>query len=361
MTGRTTRTDTTAELREAVAQTTAWQEASRGGVAVAAALEVARSAPSAIIDRLAGAKRIVVTGAGSSYYIAQVAAATMRARCALPAEAVPLSEILLRPEGVIGAEPAERQPVVVISRSGTTTEAIDVIGLAAGRGQPSIAVTCRPASPMAQAADLTLAVPQADERAIVMTRSFVAQAALLMRLGARVARERSGVPSDDRFAADLDAVPGRWGEVEPHIERALELALTDPSRVVVLGGGAAYGIANEAVLKLTETSQVAASAFHPLEFRHGPISVCEPGMLVVGILGGNAEAAERRVVAESAALGATTWVLGPSGPGAELDEIARLPLVLHALQGLALGVALRRGRDPEAPRHLSQVVVIEEA
>lgn len=104
-----------------------------------------------------------------------------------------------------------------------------------------------------------------------------------------------------------------------------------------------------------------ASAFHPLEFRHGPISVCEPGVLVVGVLGGAGEVPERRVLEESAALGATTWELGPRGPAADLDEIARLPLVLHALQALALGVALRRGRDPEAPRHLSQVVVIEEA
>ena len=127
------------------------------------------------------------------------------------------------------------------------------------------------------------------------------------------------------------------------------------------GGGAAFGIANEAVLKLTETSQVPASAFHPLEFRHGPISVCEPGVLVVGILGGSAEAEERRVLEECAALGATTWVLGPEGPGADLGEIARLPLVLHALQALALGVAVRRGRDPESPRHLGQVVVIGDA
>jgi glucosamine--fructose-6-phosphate aminotransferase (isomerizing) len=351
----------TTELREAIARTTAWQEASTGDRAIRAALEVAREAPAPLLDRLVGADHIVIAGAGSSYYIAQVAAAAMRARCGLPAVAVPLSEVLLRPEGVFGSAPAERQPVVVISRSGTTTEALDLIGLARGRGQTTIAVTCRPASAMAQAADHTLAVPEADEAAIVMTRSFAAQAALLMRLGARAVEGLDGYPRADRFAADLDAVPGRWGEVEPHIEHALHAALADPSRIVVLGGGAAVGVAHEAVLKLTETSQVAASAFHPLEFRHGPISVCEPGVLVIGILGGAAEAAERRVLEETAALGASTWALGPTGPGADLDEIARLPLVLHALQALALAVALRRGRDPESPRHLSQVVVIDEA
>ncbi len=82
-------------------------------------------------------------------------------------------------------------------------------------------------------------------------------------------------------------------------------------------------------------------------------------MIVVGIVGGDSEEDERRVVDESAALGATTWVLGPDGPAADLDEIARLPLELHVLQALALGIAVRRGRDPESPRHLGQVVVLD--
>jgi glucosamine--fructose-6-phosphate aminotransferase (isomerizing) len=340
-------------VRGRVSLTTAWQEASTGDRAIAAALQVARQSPVEILDVLAGASQVVISGAGSSYYIAQVAAVALRARCGLPAVAAPLSEVLLRPETVFGPGEPAHQPVVVVSRSGTTTEALGVIQQAQDHGRPAIAVTCRPESPMADLASAALAVPEGDETAIVMTRSFASQAALLMRLGARL--------GEAGFAEDLDALPARWADLPPFIERAFELAAAGPSRVVVLGGGAAHGLANEAVLKLTETSQVPAAAFHPLEFRHGPISVCEPGVLVVGILGGAAEAAERRVLEESAALGATTWLLGAQGPAADLDEIARLPLVLHALQALALGVAVRRGHDPEAPRHLSQVVVIPDA
>jgi glucosamine--fructose-6-phosphate aminotransferase (isomerizing) len=344
---------TAAAVRATVEATTAWQEASTGGHAIAAALEVARQAPTQILDALAGASQIVITGAGSSYYIAQVASVALRARIGLPAVAAPLSEVLLRPEAVFASGEPSHQPVIVVSRSGSTTEALDVIGLVQERGGPAIAVTCRPQSPMAQLATATLAVAEGDEAAIVMTRSFASQVALIMRLGARLA--------EPAFAADLDALPSRWAGLAPFIERAFELAATNPQRLVVLGGGAAHGLANEAVLKATETSQVPASAFHPLEFRHGPISVCEPGMLVVGILGGTSEAAERRVLEESAALGATTWLLGPEGPGEDLDDIARLPLALHVLQALALGISVRRGLDPEAPRHLSQVVVIPDA
>ena len=87
---------------------------------------------------------------------------------------------------------------------------------------------------------------------------------------------------------------------------------------------------------------------------HGPISVCEPGVLVIGLLGGSTEEVERRVLEDSAALGATTWRLGPEGPAADLGEIAQLPLVLHPLQALALGIAVERGLDPDQPRHLGQ-------
>ena len=141
---------------------------------------------------------------------------------------------------------------------------------------------------------------------------------------------------------------------------AVRHAAGGPSRVVVLGGGAALGLANEAVLKITETSQLPANAFEPYEFRHGPISVCEPGMLVVGILAGPQASLEARVLEECAALGATTWALGPDDPGAALGPIARLPLQLHPLQALALTLAIGRGRDPDAPRHLGQVVVLDE-
>jgi glucosamine--fructose-6-phosphate aminotransferase (isomerizing) len=340
-----------ADIRGAVETTLAWREASAGGSAIAAATAVARNAAADTVDRLAFAKRIVITGAGSSLYVAQIAAMAIRTYCRLPAEAVPLSEVLLRPRPTFAAEELANQPLVVVSRSGETTEALEVIKAARARGQHVIAVTTRPASAMARLADETLALPEAEDEAIVMTRSVGAMSALIMRLGTRL--------GDPGFARDLDDLPSHWQETEPFVQQGFELAVTNPSRVVVLGGGPAFGLANEAALKLTETSQVPASSFHPLEFRHGPISVCEPGVLVVGIVGSDTEAIERRVIEEAAALGATTWVLGSDGPGSSLGPIARLPLVLYALQALAFGIAVVRGKDIERPRHLGPVVVLE--
>jgi glutamine---fructose-6-phosphate transaminase (isomerizing) len=354
-----------------------WRESSTSGEAIAAALDAADRAPAAVGDALASAERIVITGAGSSYYLAQAVAAAARASLGLPVLAAPLSELVLRPEGVLvgrgssgdgragagWAGTAAREPVVIISRSGSTSEAVAVVDRMRAAGHPTVAVTCRGDSPLAGRADVTLVSPAGDEAAIVMTRSFASMLAMLLAVVARLA-------GDAVLSADLRRVPGRWHEATAAARVGRRLGATDWTRIVLLGGGPAFGIAAEWGLKLTETSQVPTSAYEPLEFRHGPVSVCEPGVLVVGLLGGAGVADEAAVVEEAAALGASTWLIardeadahGTGGDvsliGGGLHPFARLPLLLHPAHALALSLALARGRDPDAPRHLGQVVII---
>ncbi len=345
-----------------------WGESSTSHEAIAAALEEAGRASADARRILDPAERIVITGAGSSYYIAQAAAAAAREVLHRPVAATPLSELLLRPEGVLVGGPGTRrggapEPVVVISRSGSTSEAVSVAERMRTTGHPTIAVTCRGDSPLARIADVTLVSPAGDEAAIVMTRSFASMLALLLAHIARVARAEA-------LTADLARIAGRWHEAEAAAAVGLRLGATDWHRIVILGGGASIGIAAEWGLKLTETSQVSTSAYEPLEFRHGPISVCEPGVLVVGLVGGPGAADEVAVVEETAGLGATTWLIARDGEeaggsraevsliGGGLHPLARLPLLVRPAHALALSLAITRGCDPDAPRHLGQVVIL---
>ena len=93
---------------------------------VAAALEAARNATGEVAATLLDADQVVYAGAGSSYYLAQAAAWAHRELLGTAATAAPLSELILRPTGVIGAGPAASRPLVVISRSGSTSEAVAV-------------------------------------------------------------------------------------------------------------------------------------------------------------------------------------------------------------------------------------------
>jgi glutamine---fructose-6-phosphate transaminase (isomerizing) len=341
-----------------------WRESSTSGVAIAAAVEAGSAAPATVLDALASAERIVITGAGSSYYLAQSVAAVARAVLHRPVVAAPLSELILRPAGVpVRSGATHREPVVIISRSGSTSEAVSVAERMRGAGHPTIAVTCRAESPLATLADVTLVSAAGDEAAIVMTRSFGSMLALLLRVVATVGADR-------RLAADLGELPDRWVDAAAAATLGRRLGATDWSRIVVLGGGPAFGIAAEWGLKLTETSQVPTNTYEPLEFRHGPISVCEPGTLVIGLVGGAGAAEEVAVVEEAARFGSTTWViarddneaLAATGNvsliGGGLHPSARLPLLLHPAHALALSLALTRGCDPDAPRHLGQVVIL---
>jgi glucosamine--fructose-6-phosphate aminotransferase (isomerizing) len=346
-----------------------WRESSTSGAAITAALDSLDEVPAAAREVLGAAERIVVTGAGSSYYLAQAVAAVARTSLSRPVLAAPLSELILRPDGVLvggrgGSTSSRRELVVIISRSGSTSEAVTVAERMQAAGHPTVAVTCRGQSPLAALADVTLVSPAGDEAAIVMTRSFASMLALLLGVIARVG-------GDEGLLRDLRWLPGRWDEATAAARVGRRLGATDWSRVIILGGGPAIGIAAEWGLKLTETSQVPTSAYEPLEFRHGPISVCEPGVLVVGIVSGAGFAEEVAVVEETARLGATTWLIardedearGTTGEvsliGGGLQPSARLPLLLHPGHALALSLALTRGRDPDAPRHLGQVVILD--
>ena len=171
-------------------------------------------------------------------------------------------------------------------------------------------------------------------------------------------------------------LPDRWPEAVAAADAGRRLGTVDWRRVVILGGGPAHGIAEEWGLKLTETSQVPTDVYEPLEFRHGPISVCEPGVLVVGLIGGPGAGEEIRVLREAASLGAEIWLIGREASdieglagivgttsivGAGLHPWARLPLLLYPGHALALTLALTRGSDPDAPRHLDQVVIVDPA
>jgi glucosamine--fructose-6-phosphate aminotransferase (isomerizing) len=340
-----------------------WRESSTSGSAISAALEVGRAA-AGVREILRASDQVVLTGAGSSYYIAQAAATAAREITRRPYVAAPLSEVLLRTSGVLAGGEPDRRAVVVISRSGSTSEAVLLAERLTAVGHPVVAVTCREGSPLSRAALMTLVSPVGDEEAIVMTRSFASMLALLLRIVADLG-------DGGRIAADLDLAPGHWAQASAAAMTGRRLGASDWSRIVILAGGPAFGIASEWSLKLTETSQVATSVYEPLEFRHGPISVCEPGVLVVGLLGGAPAVEEGKVISEAAHLGARTWVL--AGDAAEtagltgdvsligngLDPIARLPLLVHPAHALALALALTRGRNPDAPRHLGQVVRLD--
>ena len=98
-----------------------------------------------------------------------------------------------------------------------------------------------------------------------------------------------------------------------------------------------------------------SQAFHPMEYRHGPISLIDEHSVVVMLYSPGTAVEEAKLVAEVQAKGAR--VIGFGGPG-DLQLQAQGLATLPALQILGEMVALQKGIDTEAPRHLTKVVVL---
>ena len=115
--------------------------------------------------------RVAVVGCGTSWFMAQAYAARREAAGQGVTDAFAASEAPVTSR--------DYDAVVAISRSGTTTEVLQLLSRVRGR-VPSVAIIGDPGTPMAGAADAVLPLPFADERSVVQTR-FATTTLILLR------------------------------------------------------------------------------------------------------------------------------------------------------------------------------------
>jgi fructoselysine-6-P-deglycase FrlB-like protein len=216
--------------------------------------------------------------------------------------------------------------VVVISRSGTTTEVVAVIDELRASGVPHVSIVATPGTPVATESSSTIMLDDVDEKSVVQTRFATTTLALLR---ASLGEDLTPVIEQARavLAEDRTSALGTLLSVE---------------QVTFLGRDWSNGIANEAALKLRESSQFWAEAYPAMEYRHGPISIAAPGRAV--------------------------WAFGevPDGladevrsTGAHFEHRDIDPLAdLVRLHRLCLARADAAGLDPDAPRNLTRSIVL---
>ena len=273
-------------------------------------------------------ERVAAVGCGTSWFMAQAYAGLREAAGQGETDAFQASEF-----------PAGRtyDRIVAITRSGTTTEVLDLL---AARPAPSTVITADGTRAAASLAADAIVLDFADERAVVQTR-FATSALALLRahLGADL----------DRIACD--------GEV------AVRLPLpVDPARceqITFLGRGWTVGLAAEAALKCREAATFWAESYPAMDYRHGPISIAAPGR-VVWAFGEVPAGLPEQVEAAGAAFVHSRHhggyaALGSWCGGREpLDPMADLVVT----QRLAVRLAADRGLDPDLPRNLTRSVVL---
>ncbi|CAL9607410.1 SIS domain-containing protein [Streptomyces sp. enrichment culture] len=259
-------------------------------------------------------ERVAIVGCGTSYFMAQAVAALREEAGQGETDAFAASEF-----------PSARRydRVVALTRSGTTTEVLDLLAALKGRTRTT-ALTADPATPVREVADALVVLDFADERSVVQTR-FATTALTLLR--AHLGLHTDRVAEDARTA----------------LAQPLPQGLPDCGQFTFLGRGWTVGLASEAALKMREAALAWTEAYPAMEYRHGPISVSTGGTATW--MFGTAPDGLARQVRDTGAL----WVEGTLDPLAELVRAQRL----------AVTVAAARGLDPDRPRHLTRSVVLE--
>ena len=355
--GRTAKENGAQTSAEILSQPGCWNDSLR-------ALDVSHKLED-LARRFAEIEEWVFVGCGSSYYVAMCAASTMSEFTGLRTRAMAASEVLFYPAQL---PPSNRIAVVLISRSGRTSEVLRVAEQLGERRITTLGISCAPHQALEKLTTAAIVLPAADEQSTVMTRSFTSMLLALQALATALGTLRNFRLAQTKVAA-----------------RAENLLRTLPKRVqefvrqhafedyVFLGQGALYGIACESALKLTEMSISYAQSFHTLEFRHGPKSIVSAGTLIGFLLSETAYREELSVLEEVKRLGGTTLVVA-NRPDAlarsaadlviELEddgpEAARVPLYLLPGQLMGLYTGVKKGLDPDSPRHLSRVVILDD-
>jgi len=303
---------------------------------------------------------------GSSYYLSQTIAAQWTKLLGVSCTAAPASELLFAPQEVL--QKAGAKQIVLISRSGKTTEVMRAAEwLKANGASRTLGVTCNESSALNELCTRTLKLPWADEKSMVMTRSFTSILLLFERLGAKFA-------GDFGLTSALERLPEKttaWLAANADKIRAFG-AKRRFSDYVFLGQGPHYWLAQEAALKMTEMSSSYAQAYHTLEFRHGPKSIASKETLITFFLSDAAEKEESLLIGELKKLGAATLVVVNRATSAlrrdsdlliELGlnepEYARLAMTAIPAQLLGLAVGLRKGLNPDVPKNLTRAVVLD--
>lgn len=265
-----------------------------------------------VIDKLPKKdERIAVVGCGSSWFMS-MAYASLR-----EAAGHGETDVYAGSEFNYGRK---YDRIVSISRSGTTTEIVDLLGKVS---TPSTILTAIHDSPVEKLATETIIMDFADEKSVLQTRWATAALGLLR---ASLGFDLASIVKDaeEALASDISA-------------------LIDVEQISFLGRGWTIGLAHEAALKTRESSQFWAEAYPALDYRHGPLSISQPGR-AVWAFGEIPADLVRDIKATGAIFESST-----------LDPMAHL---IRA-QRVAIAKAKARGVDADNPRGLSRSIILD--
>ncbi|MBA2918894.1 SIS domain-containing protein [Sphingomonas sp. MAH-20] len=291
---------------------------------------------------------VLTCARGSSDHAATFAKYLIETRTGTPvASAAPSTA------SVYGVAPRLRRTLcLAVSQSGASPDLLATVDAAVRAGASVAALVNVADSPLGERADWLLPLHAGPERSVAATKSFIASLAALLQI----------VSAWTQDASDLGELPALLAQSWECDWSPLVEGLRDARGLYVLGRGLGLGAAQEAALKLKETSGLHAEAFSTAEVRHGPMALVGPDFpLLVFRQPDETAVGVETLAADAAARGTPVFVAGGAVPGAialptpDASAAATPLLQVQSFYRAAAQLAVARGFDPDRPPHLSKV------
>lgn len=249
--------------------------------------------------------------------------------------------------------------VIGISQSGESKDVLEAVRRSKQLGASTLTVTNDEGSSMAGAADHHLSLRAGKEDSVAATKTYTASLLVLYLL----VEALNGAEE-----------PGAGARRLPELARGvLEAGWKGTERyryvnhLVVTSRGYNLATAQEAALKLMETSYVVAHAFSAADLRHGPMAMIGQDFPVVAIVPpGKAREGMKDLVGNLGERGAEVAVISDDDTLTSRAPVSflvpapcpeELSPILYGIppQILAHDLSRLKGLDPDAPRGLSKV------
>jgi fructoselysine-6-P-deglycase FrlB-like protein len=276
-------------------------------------------------------RRIVVTGNGAAFYVAQ-------ALWLVALEGAAGPEIAAVPAGLLATRRFAWRPgdrLLVVSSSGELRDAIEAIE--AGAPRPYVAITANEASTVGAGAGASAVVQVDEQETETHTQAYCGNLAAALAIWSRITGD-----------VELEASLARAPETLDRLLAGAEVRESDgdvPSSAVVFGAGAAWAAAQEAALLLKEVAAVPAEGLETREGATSGMFALGPRSLAVSLpTGEDAALAETE---ESCRRTGAAVIRLPGGDALD-TRLAGLSTFPAAL-ALAIELGLRAGLDVDHP------------
>ncbi len=252
--------------------------------------------------------------------------------------------------------------VIGVSQSGQSPDIVSVIAEGKKQGCPTLAITNETNSPLALAAEHTLALHAGPEKATAATKTYTTSLTALALLSCALEENPKRLDSLIEVPRYMRETIAKTSEVLPRIDRYRYM-----EHCVVLSRGYNYCTAFEIALKVKELTHVIAEPFSSADFRHGPIATVHKGFPVILIaphgviypdlldLAGEIQSlgAETIIVSDDPDLLSTANLPLPIPPG--LPEWLTPLVTVVPGQILSMQLAIEKGLNPDQPSGITKV------